>query len=185
MPMSGRSRFDTSGLFLSVQPLPVAGSSGGCVLTMCAQSACPQVWMRIVQPSLSSQMPVGSAKAGAMFANIKRSAATTLFMATRLPQNPRAECLECRVRGNKRHSFDLSLRGQHSIERIAMCTGQKSRHARLVDSDGYRLEAMLIDDIAKRSSKCCSFWPFAETNFVGDFPGWHRADAGDRVLGRH
>src|SRR2546423_6298811 len=183
MPMSGRSRFDTSGLFLSVQPLPVAGSSGGCVLTMCAQSACPQVWMRIVQPSLSSQIPVGSAKAGPMFANLKSSAATTLFMATRLPQNPRAECLECRVRGNKRHSFDLSLRGQHSIERIAMCTGQKSRYTRLLEGDGYRFEAMLIDDIAKRSSKCRGFRPFAEADFVGDFPSRHRADAADRVPG--
>src|SRR5947209_6581372 len=66
-----------------------------------------------------------------------------------------------------------------------MRTGQKSRHACLLEGDGYRLEAMLVDDSAKRSSKCCGLRPFAETDFVGDFPGRHRADAGDGLLGRH
>src|SRR5437763_4457032 len=77
--MSGRSRFDASPLFLSVHGFPVGGSSGGCVLVISAHSACAHAWMRIVQPSLSSQTPVGSAKAGAMLVHARRKAAQNRF----------------------------------------------------------------------------------------------------------
>src|SRR5947207_1321051 len=74
-PMSGRFRLEESELFLSVHGWPVAGSSGGLTLAITAQRSAPQGWMRIVQPSLSTQRPVGSASAGSIKINISASTA--------------------------------------------------------------------------------------------------------------
>src|SRR4051794_31017622 len=74
-PISGRLRFDASELFLSVWGWPVAGSSGGFTLATTAHRSGPQAWMRMVQPSLSSQSPVGSAAAAATPTAIKAEAA--------------------------------------------------------------------------------------------------------------
>src|SRR4051794_4851705 len=74
-PISGRLRLAASELFLSVWGWPVAGSSGGFTLATTAHRSGPQAWIRMVQPSLSSQSPVGSAAAGATPTAIKAEAA--------------------------------------------------------------------------------------------------------------
>src|SRR4051812_17238200 len=74
-PISGRLRLAASELFLSVWGWPVAGSSGGFTLATTAHRSGPQAWMRMVQPSLSSHSPVGSATAGATPTATKAQAA--------------------------------------------------------------------------------------------------------------
>src|ERR1051325_9584724 len=79
IPTNGRLRFAASALFLSVWAWPVAGSSGGFTLAITPHRPGPRDCMRMVQPSLSSQSPVGSAAAGTIHtANQAHTAHATL-----------------------------------------------------------------------------------------------------------